>query len=108
MNGRATQYFYLLTIKLANPAGGEGWVVSDSETFIDSEDLTEEQKFGQTLKAVSSRINIWLLRGQSNRPDFTKFSVMFYQCTHDSGPAGGLAVDVLKRELRDPVQEMEV
>lgn len=99
MNGRATQYFYLLTIQLANPAGGTGRIISDSETFFDSEDLTEEQKFGQTLKAASSRTNIWLLKGQSNRPDFTKFSVLAYQCTHNLGPVGAIAVGTLKKEL---------
>lgn len=99
MSGRATQYFYLLTIQLTNPSGGAGRVISDSEVFWDKEDLTEEQKFGQTLKAVSSRIGVWLLKGQSNRPDFTKFSVTFYQCTHDLGPVGAMTADVLKSEL---------
>lgn len=96
MNGHAVQYFYILTIRFTNP---DGRILSDSETFLDSEDLTEEQKFGQALKAMSSRLNVWLLKGQSNRPDFTKFSVLFYQCTHDLGPVGGLAIDTLKREL---------
>lgn len=108
MGGRAVSYFYVITVQLVNPAGGTERVLSDSETFYDSEDLTEEQKFGQTLKALSSRINIWLLKGQSNRPDFTKFSVLFYACTHDAGPVGGLGVNILKRELQETGREMEV
>lgn len=101
MSGHATQYFYVLTIQLTNPAGGTGGIISDSETFLDSDDLTEEQKFGCALRAMSSRIDIWLLRGQSIQPDFTKFSVLFYQCTHDLGPAGAVATYLLKKELRD-------
>jgi hypothetical protein len=97
MSGRAVGYFYIITIQLTNPAGGTGRIISDSETFIDNEDLTQEQKFGQTLKAVSSRTGIWLLKGQSNRPDFTKFSVLFYQCDHDLGPVGGLSMGTFKR-----------
>lgn len=108
MNGRAASYFYVLTIRILNPAGGVERVVSDSETFIDSEDLTEEQKFGQTLKAMSSRIGIWLLKGQSNRPDFTKFAVLFYQCTHDLGPVGGIAVNVLNQALMNTGREEEI
>ena len=65
-------------------------------------------KLGQTLKAVSSRLGIWLLKGQSNRPDFTKFAIVFYQCTHNLGPAGALAVDTLKRELRNTGEEEEI
>lgn len=106
--GRAVSYFYVLTIQLLNPTGGFERTVSDSETFIDSEDLTEEQKLGQTLKAVSSRLGIWLLKGQSNRPDFTKFAIVFYQCTHNLGPAGALAIDTLKRELRNAGEEEEI
>lgn len=105
---RAVGYFYVLTIQLTNPAGGDGRLISDSETFVDSEDLTEEQKFGQALKAMSSRTGLWLLKGQSIRPDFAKFSVLFYQCTHDLGAVGGLGIHTLKDELRDTGTEMPV
>jgi hypothetical protein len=102
VKSRATQYFYILTIRLMNPDGGEGRIISDSETFIDIEDLTQEQKFGQALKCMSSRIDIWLLKGQSVQPDFTKFSVLFFQCAHDLGPAGEISVHTLKAELQRP------
>lgn len=108
MSGRAASYFYVLTIQILNPTGGVERVVSDSETFLDSEDLTEERKFGLTLKAMSSRIGIWLLKGQSDQPDFTKFAVLHYQCTHNLGPVGGISVNVLNQVLRNPGKEEEI
>lgn len=87
MSRRAVSYFYVATVQILGPDGGVVRTFSDSGIFTDSVDLTEQQKLGQTLKAVSSNCGIWLLKGHSGGPDFAKFTLSFYHCVQNLGPS---------------------
>lgn len=99
MSGSAASYFYVVTINLLGPGGVVARTFSDSGTFLDADDLTEQRKLGQTLKAVSANCGVWLLKGHSDEPNFDSFTLALYQCTQNLGAVGGLGVGLLKREL---------
>lgn len=80
MSGRGIGYHFTLTVQILNPTGGHERVASTSGVFYESDTLTEEGMFGNTLLAAGPAFGIDPMLRHNLDPDFTKFAVLFYRC----------------------------
>jgi hypothetical protein len=77
---RGISYHFALTIRILNPTGGAERVASTSGVFYESDTLTEEGMFGNTLLAAAPAFGIDHLLKRNLDPDFAKFAILFYRC----------------------------
>lgn len=85
MSARVISYFYVLTVQLVNPAGGQERVSSASGIFYDSDDLTEEGRFATALLAATEKLHLRIPLKPNLEPNLSEFSVLFYRCVPNVG-----------------------
>jgi hypothetical protein len=85
VNGRAVSFFYVLTVQIVNPTGGRERVASASGLFYETDTLTEEGMFANTLLAAAPALGIQVPLKPDLSPNLAKFSVLFYRCSPNLG-----------------------